>query len=658
MIKRKENLTMDGIMETKKIKKRFFLAFLILAIMMIATEIFGQLSFGYDDESAITINLAGRQRMLSQKMTKEIYHFVLHPKEEKILIELGTSYQEWEKAHQKLSADQKNSEKIKELWKGIEGQYQSLKLVVEELLDQGSEASILDLNEEEYLESLSLAEEDYLAKMEELVDVYSLELEQGMKMFRLVELILFSVALIVLWVIVSVMFIPGYAHLEKVYHLISQSKDGMQDIFRMIKHPLFIVDQETKRISVFNGAAAQLLDKSMELYDLRFVDLIMKQVKNPEFLIEAMERKSSVFNYEIHITSNDTKKDMLLSKESFIYEGREACIISLVDVTEQKRASDEILYISEHDPLTGLRNRRAFDKRVEEEMNRVNRYHEPVSLIIADIDHFKHVNDKWGHPVGDKVLVETAKRLKDSLRSTDYIGRLGGEEFIILLPNTEGKEASLVAEKMRRCLEEVAYELVGKLTASFGVAQRYEAEDYIHWYKRTDRALYYAKETGRNKVANAEEIGNVPILSIHLEWNESMTSGDEGIDEQHAGLIDLGRQFIHQVFTSKNNEDFMHMFEQVISHAKEHFAYEEGVLQRVHYKEYEEHKQIHERLIKKAEKLKRECEEDYDHRIALVEYVVQDVIYQHLLQVDTRFFSAIEVAIRIPSADKENHPTE
>ena len=121
-------------------------------------------------------------------------------------------------------------------------------------------------------------------------------------------------------------------------------------------------------------------------------------------------------------------------------------------------------------------------------------------IIIADIDHFKSINDKYGHQVGDEALKDVANTLKNTLRSNDVIARWGGEEFVIMLKNATIKEAQKIAEKLRVNIEQTKVQNTINITSSFGLTKYYAKEDTNHTFKRADDALYEAKQSGRNKV--------------------------------------------------------------------------------------------------------------------------------------------------------------
>ncbi|MFK5971489.1 MAG: diguanylate cyclase [Candidatus Marithrix sp.] len=155
------------------------------------------------------------------------------------------------------------------------------------------------------------------------------------------------------------------------------------------------------------------------------------------------------------------------------------------------------------DTLTQLYNRHFFDVHLIKEINRALRYQRKLSLIMLDIDHFKQVNDTYGHDVGDLVLTELAIILNDHCRQSDIPIRWGGEEFIILLPETDKQGAKKLAERIRCAIETYDFTIAGHQTASFGVAIL--VDDYQTLIKRADEALYKAKENGRNIVIIADD---------------------------------------------------------------------------------------------------------------------------------------------------------
>jgi diguanylate cyclase (GGDEF)-like protein len=162
------------------------------------------------------------------------------------------------------------------------------------------------------------------------------------------------------------------------------------------------------------------------------------------------------------------------------------------------------------DGLTGLVNRRVFFERLSEEVKRSRRYPNTVSLLVIDVDHFKKINDRLGHPAGDEVLKKVAGALNRFARETDVVARHGGEEFALLLPNTTEAGAQAVGERIRQGVEALRVEWEGKtisVKVSIGVTSLEKEEDTAETLvARADQSLYAAKETGRNRVISYSEI--------------------------------------------------------------------------------------------------------------------------------------------------------
>lgn len=158
------------------------------------------------------------------------------------------------------------------------------------------------------------------------------------------------------------------------------------------------------------------------------------------------------------------------------------------------------------DPLTTLYSRRRIFEQAEMEINRSARSGELLSTIVIDLDHFKQVNDKFGHQAGDIVLRKISSCLKRTMRKTDYVGRIGGEEFIILLPNTTEKNAVNVAEKLRNSIASLKFDSKKcqglSVSASFGVSTiGQKGISFDDLFAQADKALYVSKKEGRNKVS-------------------------------------------------------------------------------------------------------------------------------------------------------------
>jgi diguanylate cyclase len=156
--------------------------------------------------------------------------------------------------------------------------------------------------------------------------------------------------------------------------------------------------------------------------------------------------------------------------------------------------------------LTQLPNREAYNQRLDQELDRWQRYQRPMVLAVADVDHFKRINDGFGHLAGDKVLRVIAKILRKRLRKTDFVARYGGEEFIVLLPETTMEQAIPVLDSVRQAIANCPFhfrETPVSITMSFGVSAPGKDETSGALFERADKALYAAKNSGRNCLRQA-----------------------------------------------------------------------------------------------------------------------------------------------------------
>lgn len=178
-------------------------------------------------------------------------------------------------------------------------------------------------------------------------------------------------------------------------------------------------------------------------------------------------------------------------------------MISLEVEAEHLKAELKVVHTQNlHDTLTGLFNRNAYNQRLKDEIARYKRYQSPLTLAIWDIDHFKSINDTFGHKSGDRVLALTAQQLQEHTRDTDFIARFGGEEFVMLLPNTNREAGLFLAEQVRELIQTTGFNANGKavpITISCGLTEFTDEDTEDSVFERADKALYEAKNKGRNQ---------------------------------------------------------------------------------------------------------------------------------------------------------------
>jgi len=255
------------------------------------------------------------------------------------------------------------------------------------------------------------------------------------------------------------------------------------------------------------------------------LDLVMPGIDGLELCRRIRSRKKGNYIYIIILTARNNKEALAAGFEAgaddyirkpFDLEELRYRIQSGRRIVELER---EVTRLAATDFLTGLLNRRFFMERLETEISRSARESTNLSVIIADIDYFKRVNDTWGHQAGDLVLREFARCLTTQCRSYDFIGRYGGEEFIVCLPRTNSAQAAAVAERMRAAVERLTVPLPSgdlvSVTCSFGVAALDELadRDIDALINLADKALYRAKAEGRNRTCTGRMRSETPLAA-------------------------------------------------------------------------------------------------------------------------------------------------
>lgn len=283
----------------------------------------------------------------------------------------------------------------------------------------------------------------------------------------------------------------------------------------LVGEGIFLVDAEGT-IIFSNPEANRLLDyKFEEIQGLLIQEIIHKQ-KLDGTLYKPVDNP---LYSAIHSGITYNEEGAFTCKSGFLMAVMIACrpvlkddvvdgaVIAFRDITEQKQYLQSLETVNKlletqasTDALTGIYNRIKLNKSLAIEIARAKRYNSLLSLIIFDIDHFKNVNDTYGHSAGDDVLKRLTKLVKSNIRETDIFARWGGEEFVILAPGLSTVESVKLADKLRHKIEEFDFEKPPKVTSSFGIASYKDGDVSTILINRADEALYRAKENGRNQV--------------------------------------------------------------------------------------------------------------------------------------------------------------
>lgn len=290
---------------------------------------------------------------------------------------------------------------------------------------------------------------------------------------------------------------------------LAMSRETLEKTFMAVPIPLVVSAADDGRILKVNDAARVYFGADPNEYGLRSIEEIYLDRSHRGRLVAALKRDGRVSGFETTIRLADgSPRDVLVAATTVEIGGVMSVIAGSVDITDRKALEMRLERLATSDPLTGLANRTHFLAVAEKQIQHAQRYGLPLAVLMVDMDHFKWTNDTFGHEMGDLVLREFAALCRQTLRQSDLVGRLGGEEFAILLPNADRESAVAVAERLRTAMEtlkpgDAPASLAS--TVSIGVAQVHPDEGTLDAaLARADRALYTAKRGGRNRVCSDE----------------------------------------------------------------------------------------------------------------------------------------------------------
>lgn len=327
-------------------------------------------------------------------------------------------------------------------------------------------------------------------------------------------------------------------------------------------------------------------------------------------------------------------------------------ISQIQDITEQKELEKTLVKIAKEDPLTGVCNRRCFTELTTREIARVNRFNEKGVLLMIDVDHFKKINDTYGHAAGDVALKQMASLCENQLRSFDVFGRLGGEEFCVFLSKTDPLTGYKIGERLRKAIEKMQV-VTQAGTFSFtvsigGIAFAGNGHSIDRLLNLADAELYKAKASGRNNVIIRKDASLNKAVQrleqgfIHLEWHEEYECGHKIIDSQHKNLFILGNELLAQLSIQREAKNILPLVEKCLIEVAAHFRTEEKVMESIGYPHVNEHKAIHEELLQQARSLiQNPIKLNFDFS-KLLHFLVIDIVHNHLMHEDRKFFPLIQ----------------
>lgn len=295
----------------------------------------------------------------------------------------------------------------------------------------------------------------------------------------------------------------------EIEHIMMDNEQRLRAVLEILPVPVYIARRTDGKILYVNRKTCLLLEQSTgPLLRSSSNDFFVDQEDRIR-IHQMIDTVPDIREIEVRMkTAQDRTFVAELAAIGMTYSGEPAMLVSMNDISQRKKLEEELFHQANTDALTGISNRRYFMVQAEQETRRARRFSRRLSIIMMDLDHFKNVNDTYGHATGDCVLETVVRASLESLRESDIMGRLGGEEFAVLLPETTLEDAKEVADRLLKDIaKKAAPTPKGAVycTASLGVAQMKKKDsDIDDVLSRADEALFKAKDEGRNRVVVAK----------------------------------------------------------------------------------------------------------------------------------------------------------
>ncbi|MCB1955866.1 MAG: diguanylate cyclase [Rhodocyclaceae bacterium] len=297
------------------------------------------------------------------------------------------------------------------------------------------------------------------------------------------------------------------------------------------------------------------------------------------------------------------------------------------------------------DRLTNAWNRRRYEETIEGEIHRSARYGHPLSMLLIDVDHFKRINDLHGHQEGDRVLVQVSTLVRSIMRKSDSLTRWGGEEFIVLMPNTGLGRAQATAQRICDTVAAHPLDTIGHLTVSVGVAEYLPSETHEEWLARADRAMYRAKDAGRNRIdvdpsrsMTQSHVEHLEGNFVQLVWKEAFRCGHAVIDRQHEQLFRRANELLEAVLSGRPKDELLLVVEKLVGEVGKHFADEEWILDALAFSGLQAHRVEHAGLMSRCHALVGDFEAGTVPVGEVFQFLAHELVTRHILGSDREYF--------------------
>lgn len=297
------------------------------------------------------------------------------------------------------------------------------------------------------------------------------------------------------------------------------------------------------------------------------------------------------------------------------------------------------------DPVTDIPTHQAMAGAIKHEIIQSGKNGKPLSIVLINVDNLARINEESGRMAGDLVLVEFCELIKNHLRSSDLFGRWEATEFILVLPDTNVVAAGQIAERIRHAIENHEFRKIPSITACFGVALHDRGESIEDCVIRADAAVYVAKMNGKNRV-EVDRSGmsdlSLPDLKasnfLRLVWKREYECGNTIIDYQHRLMVSDANHLLAAMLENTPKKQITPLINKLLAHIQQHFDEEESILEKMGYRETEEHAMIHRQLIAKAVRLSVRFEENKLDFSEIFNFLANDIVIEHMIKTDKKYF--------------------
>ena len=430
-----------ALISANQLKRRYITALTLIALLTILSQAVVQFFIADQEHDSRVVNIAGRQRMLSQRITKTAFYISAAQTEQDSASyqkELETIVSLWERSHlgllngdRELGLPGNNSPEIRAL-------FDTILLHHKAMLDAARHLLLAVRHDQPIGEDLRILrshEANFLQGMDEIVFLYDQEARQKISIARWLELALMVITLLVLVLEAFFIFAPATRRLQQDMRELLTKEEDMENLFSASPTAMLLADTDSLQIVRANQKAADLIGDAVDKLigsDLRRYLPVTDSDENQRF-IEKITRKENLNDYEIVLlAAKDETRNVLVSVRQIIFAAQMVFILGLTNINEIKKAQRVLEYFATYDDMTGLINRRTGLLMLTHAMARARRDQRDLTVCFADLDGLKETNDRCGHAEGDWLLTSFAQAITPSIREGDIAIRLGGDEFLLV----------------------------------------------------------------------------------------------------------------------------------------------------------------------------------------------------------------------------------